>query len=522
MSGGGRRQPGRAAAVVGLALVGVAAGAGPALAHPLGNFSINHHDTLVVTPDGVEVESVLDLAEIPTSQELPAIDTDGDGTASDAELAVAAEQRCTELLAGLSLRAEGSVVALVPGDASLRTEPGQADLPTLRLTCTARGATELAEDGTAIAFEDTHLADRLGWREVVAVGDGATLTASDVDAASTSDVLRAYPQDMLQSPLDVRGATLVAVPGGSTGPLPDDGRGGAADVLGTGDGFLGGLVARGDRLLQDTIGRDEVTAWVGGVAVLLALLLGAGHAALPGHGKTVMAAYLAGRDGTRTDALVVGATVTLTHTAGVLVLGLVLGLGSAVAGEVVLQRLGVVSGVLVAGIGASMLRDALRARRRAGAPRATVRQAARAGVGGRQGTTGHDHGHDPGHDHDHEHDHGHHHPGPRASRRGLVGMAMAGGLVPSPSALVVLLGSVALGRTLFGVGLVLAYGIGMAATLVAVGLVLVHVRDRIGRAGAGRLGGVASRLRDLLPLGTATLVLLVGVGLVGRALVVGA
>jgi nickel/cobalt transporter (NicO) family protein len=100
----------------------------------------------------------------------------------------------------------------------------------------------------------------------------------------------------------------------------------------------------------------------------------------------------------------------------------------------------------------------------------------------------------------------------------LIGMGIAGGLVPSPSALVVLLGAISLGRTGFGVLLVLCYGIGMAATLTAVGLLLVHLRDRYDGRMAGRLGALGGRLSGLAPALTATLVLVVGLGLALRGL----
>src|SRR5262249_28769622 len=206
---------------------------------------------------------------------------------------------------------------------------------------------------------------------------------------------------------------------------------------------------------------------VGALAVLLRLTLGAAHAALPGHGKTVMAAYIAGRRGRPRDALAVGAIVTLTHTGGVLVLGLLLTATASLAGEVVLSWLGIASGVLVAAVGLPML--AALPRRRASV---------------------HDHHHGHSHDHDHhgdshDHDHDHHghshsHPSRRARRLSLVGMGIAGGLVPSPSALIVLLGAVGLGRTAFGVLLVLAYGVPMAAMLTAAGLVRVPVCARRG------------------------------------------
>src|SRR5262249_21483146 len=122
------------------------------------------------------------------------------------------------------------------------------------------------------------------------------------------------------------------------------------------------------------------------------------------------------------------------------------------------------------------------------------------------------HGHSHDHDHDH-HGHSHSHPSRKAGRLSLVGMGIAGGLVPSPSALIVLLGAVGLGRTAFGVLLVVAYGVGMAAMLTAAGLGVVPVRRRLG----SRSPPAAGRLAALAPTGTAALVLCVGLGLAGRA-----
>ena len=103
-------------------------------------------------------------------------------------------------------------------------------------------------------------------------------------------------------------------------------------------------------------------------------------------------------------------------------------------------------------------------------------------------------------------------------RAGLIGMGIAGGLVPSPSALIVLLGAIGLGRTAFGVLLVLCYGIGMAGTLTAVGLLLVHLRRRLDDVALARFGVMGGRLTSLAPLLTATLVLIVGLGLTARGL----
>ncbi|HYJ71600.1 MAG TPA: nickel transporter, partial [Actinomycetota bacterium] len=189
---------------------------------------------------------------------------------------------------------------------------------------------------------------------------------------------------------------------------------------------------------------------------------------------------------------------TLTHTAGVLLLGLVLTTSGAVASGRVYPWLGLGSGLLLAGVGIGLL----------------VR--ARPGHGPGHGHP-HPHEHsDPDNPHPHDHDH-HHGAVPGAGRplgwRGLVALGLAGGLVPSPSAVVVLLGGIALGQAWFGVALVLAYGLGMAATLTGVGLLLAHLRTRMDRRLRVPAGSVLGRIGRLLPAVTASVIVLVGLGL---------
>ncbi|MFS8103129.1 sulfite exporter TauE/SafE family protein [Lentzea alba] len=431
--------------VFGMLLMG-----GVAQAHPLSNLSVNHYDGLRVFPDRIELRSVVDSAEIPTLQDRDFVD---------------ARKRCTERAKSLNAMADEQELRFEVREADVVRPPGEAGLPTMRLTCDhvallpVRGEVE-------VTFSDSYLKDKPGWREITVVG--VDVAVSGAPAESISNELRSYPEDLLSSPLDVRAVRFVAQPGEGTVVTPPG-------ALGEATKAAVGLVG-------------DLTPVVGIGAVLLSLVLGASHAALPGHGKTVMAAYLAGSRGTRRDAFLVGATVTITHTAGVLVLGLLLSVSSVIAGESVLRWLGVTSGLLVAVIGGVLLRSAVRSR----------------------GRKRHDHGHGHGHGHGHSHGHGHGHGHRRA---GLVGMGVAGGLVPSPSALVVLLGAIALGRTWFGVILVLAYGLGMAATLTAAGLLLVSIRDRFGP----RLARFR-KYADFTPLGTAALVMLVGVGLATRAL----
>jgi nickel/cobalt exporter len=593
--------------------------AGVASAHPLGNFTVNHYDHLELAPGEVRLTAIVDRAEIPTAQLLPSIAA-GD-VLTEAEAATAAEPECAEVGAAVQVSVDGRALEWRATGSTLETVPGAAGLPTLRLSCGFRAEADL--DGESqVSAADTYLTDRVGWREMTAVGDGVALLDSPVPVASVSDELRTYPVDLLASPVDVRSFTVATRPGVTTGT-------GATIVPGSGDPFTD-VVAGLDRRFEGLIGSDDLTVAVGALAVLLAVLLGCGHALLPGHGKTVMAAYLAARRGRSRDAVVVGATVTATHTVGVLVLGLAISVSSSLAGDQVIRWLGVASGLLVAGIGLSMLRGALRRRPAVGAsaidtvPEAVLvaaasgssRDVARAAVphthphgdhdhdhphdgghehlhphphpdagghdhphphehphdgghehlhphphpdaGGHDHPHPHEHPHDGGHDHPHDHPHPHPHPhegahehphsrgswwsgghdhgpgghthgpgghthGPGSGRSGLVGMGIAGGLVPSPSALLVLLASIGLGRTVFGVVLVLAYGLGMAGTLTVVGLLLVKLRGRLERRVSvlGRSRALVAVVR-LAPVLTASLVLLVGLSLAVRGALYGA
>lgn len=483
--------------------------AGVASAHPLGNFTVNQLDALDLYPDRIDVAATVDSAELPTLQERSTVDTNGDGTASDTERAVYARGTCRTLAGDLVASVGGHrLVWTVEDGSTFDYAPGAAGLSTSRLDCRLSAPARLDVEST-VDIDNGYRSDRIGWREMTAVGHGVGLVDSPLPATSVSDGLRAYPQDLLTSPLNVRSAHLTTVPGtASAAPVA------AAPVAAApvrSPGGLTGWSIRTERSLQGLVGGRHLTPLVGVLAVLLAIVLGAGHAALPGHGKTVMAVYLTGRAGRVRDALGVAATVTLTHTGGVLVLGLLLTSIGSLAGETALGWLGVVSGVTVAAVGLGML---FSARRRAPA---------------HSHDAGHSHGHGHPHDHDHSHDrshshghgagHSHSHSGSdgRPSRLSLVGMGVAGGLVPSPSALVILLGAIGLGRTAFGILLVVGYGLGMAATLTAAGFALVLVRRRW----AARLtpsGTRWERLRRLAPAGTAALVLLVGIGLAGRSL----
>ena len=171
----------------------IAAVLGPAMAasaHPLGNFTVNQYSGLRVTATAVDVDFVVDMAEIPTFQARGDVDAAG---------AAYAPRQCAELVRHASLSVEGKRAALRVDRSSVAFPPGTAGLPTLRLTCSASAPTGGGEHH--LAYRDDNYGDRVGWREVTAIGDGVTLTASDVPRMSRSNELTAYPNDLLQSAL---------------------------------------------------------------------------------------------------------------------------------------------------------------------------------------------------------------------------------------------------------------------------------------------------------------------------------
>jgi len=494
-----------------------------AQAHPLGNFTINRSSALVISMDRVTVLYTVDMAEIPTFQEKPRIDADGDGGLAGEELDGYAQGLGRSLIQEVTLTADGEMVPLTLGDCRASLRPGQGGLSTLRIEATFSG--ELPSERTALAYEDRNFTDpeRLGWKEVTARAvDGQGIESSSVPSTSPSDRLRRYPQDLLSSPFDVTTAHLIVAPAaaGGRGSSSASEGGGRPDALG---GSFAALIER------------PLSPPFFFVAVLLALSFGALHALGPGHGKTVMAAYLVGAQGRVQDALLVGVAVSFMHTASVVALGLAtLAASNLFAPEAVYPWLSLATGVVVLSLGGWLL---------------VSRTAPLLNAGPEWGHS-HEHGHPHTHSHEHpgaysyEHRaphstgpghgdstaHGHAHPpgpahsvgrghshGPRGgggapvlSWRGLGAVALSGGLLPSPTALVVLLGAVALDRIAFGVVLVTAFSVGLAAALTAVGVLVLRARDFAN----GRLG---HRAGALLPVLSAAAIVAVGLWLTARA-----
>lgn len=542
--------------------------AGSASAHPLGNFTVNRYDGLIAAPGELRVHHVEDLAEIPATQAEPDIERAG--------RTAWARQRCEDAARGSEVTVDGRTVELTLNSSHARVRPGQAGLDTLRVEC--RLTAPLPEDATVtLGFRGAGAEAGPGWREITARGDRMTLAASDVPKDSVSRELTEYPEELLSSPADTKSASLRVRPGGPALAEAEQDTP-ASSVLPRG-------ADRWTRALDGLVSRQDLTVGFAALALVLAIFLGAMHALAPGHGKTLMAAVAAARGGRARmkDVLPLAASVTVTHTLGVVALGLLVTAGSAAAPSVI-TWLGIASGALVIAAGATLVRRAWHVRKHGhGHPhghghghghghshdhddhshthghdhdhphshgrshghehehrRQPVLVAAHAPSSAATPAPAPGHAHDHDHEHHHEHEHDHHHGDPTPTPthgllththngfththstaptlRGTILLGFAGGLVPSPSAVVVLVGAAALGKAWFGLLLVVAYGVGLALTLTAAGFAVVRLGTGVARVLDRQPRWMTHPLtvfvRRTAPLGSAVLVVLIGAGLV--------
>ncbi len=439
-------------------------------AHPLGNFTTNHFVRIEVEDSRLRIRYVVDMAEIPAFQQSQEMDGNSDGTLSDAERDDYLRRTTKGYAAGLVLTVDGMRVPIEVASKSLTMPPGAGGLKTLRVECDLIGAMPASDGASAsrrIRFEDTNHRERSGWRELVVVpASGMTIFDSSAYGNAVTDEIKKYPEDMLTAPLNERSAELsfargIVAPQGSTPLMARNGRPASTPAR---DYFA------------ELIAVPELTPGVALLGLLIAAALGSVHALSPGHGKTVVGAYLVGSRGTPRHAAFLGLTVTITHTAGVIALGVVtLFLSQYIVPERLFPILSLISGAIVMFIGLSLFVQRLRAA---------------------FGYAPHDHHHHHGDNHSHAHtQHSHAHddsslththggsththlpPGADGSPvtwGRLLALGISGGLLPCPSALVVMLSAIALQRVGYGLILVVAFSIGLAATLTGIGLAFVY------------------------------------------------
>jgi nickel/cobalt transporter (NicO) family protein len=359
---------------------------------------------------------------------------------------------------GLHVTVDGRSAPFVPVERALAHPPGAGGLRTTRLEVILRGPR--IDAGARVDLRDTTYADRIGWKEIV-VGD----------APSRSHELRGYPKDLLSSPLDVTHVAATLSPNHSSPPALSSGP----------------LLRAPDRIADSGFAAlvdDRLSPGVVALALLLALFWGAAHALSPGHGKAIVAGYLVGTRGTARHAALLGLTVTVTHTIGVFALGFVtLALSQFVVPEQLYPWLNLASALLVVSVGLAVLRARF-AHARA-----------------------HRHGHDEHHHHDHQHDHGY-----DGGLRGLLATGISGGILPCPTALVVLLAAISLHRVGYGLLLIVAFSLGLAAAITGIGLVAVGAKSFFSRR------SFEGRLVRVLPTISALVVLGLGIAMMLRAL----
>ncbi len=337
-----------AASTASLVAVGAAFTAPSAMAHPLGNFTTNQLAQVRIDERQARVHYVLDQAEIPSFQQIQRFDANGNGKIEGAERGPLLDSELAEISSGLELTADGRPVALgAPRGTRLSFPSGQGGLLLTRVE--ADFSAPLPPGARRVELANRAFPDRIGWRAIQVLPGSGTDVTSSVPATDPTDGLRSYPQDLLSSPADERQASFEVRPGSGEVTAPPGLAGGESSEDRALDGFANSLAGGDSHGLL--------------IVFLLAAAFGWGalHALGPGHGKALVAGYLVGSRGTPRHALILGLMVTATHTAAVFALGLVtLAASEYVLPEDLYPWLGVLSGLLVAGIGLTVMRSRFR------------------------------------------------------------------------------------------------------------------------------------------------------------------
>ncbi|GAC1402430.1 MAG: hypothetical protein NVSMB64_02310 [Candidatus Velthaea sp.] len=471
-------------------------------AHPLGNFTTNHLSRLSVRTDAVRVHYVLDMAEIPAVALQHSLAADGRPAA--AQYAAWGKAHGIEILGLLDVRANGVHVPLTLGNTSVSTRPGAAGLQTIYFTADYSAA--LPAGTHDLAYADGTEVGRLGWKDVVLA-----------PATEPTHELRVYPNALIGSPRTRTSLNATIDAAGIAHP--------AADSAGAPVASAAPSAARSNAL-SELLTRQNGGPLVLLGALLLAIALGALHALEPGHGKTLLAVSLVGARATASQALILASSLTVAHTIGVLVLGVIVLYATRwIVPEAIYPWITLLSGALVAAVGARALGAAIRARMPRAHEHPHVHPHAQPhdhehahGLGAGEHHTHADHTHGHSHDHsgldDEAHARAHAIPGtaPLTFRTAVLAAA-TGNIAPCPAALVVLLAAISLHQIAFGLGLIVAFSIGLAATLTGLGIAVVR--------GAAWLSGRPQfdRVARFAPMLSAGVIAVIGAVMVGEGMV---
>jgi ABC-type nickel/cobalt efflux system permease component RcnA len=503
-----------------LSLLAASLLAGPrSFAHPMGNFSVNHYSKISIESDGIRISYIIDLAEIPTYQELQ----QGNVTADVADPAVTPfiEKRGLELAHGLSLLIDGKRLPLRLVSSQVIFPPGAGGLPTMKMGFVYSTAYPSDRKGGSLQYADDNFPGHAGWKEIVAVASpAASFISSSVPQTDRSAGLTNYPTDLLNSPpqqlsaaiqfhypiapetLPKRSFKAAAVL--TPKPSPSHAKHDVATVAVADNSTATPAPLRLQANQQATprsaftelITARRLGLWFLITAAFIAFGLGALHALEPGHGKTIVGAYLVGSRGTARHALLLGLIVTVSHTAGVFALGAVTLYASRyIVPEQLYPWLGVCSGLTIAGLGGYMF-----LRRWSGLDL------------DHSHTTGQLHGHWFSSSKRNEVSPQLNEPAKPVSLSQLFALGITGGIIPCPAALVVLLSAFALHRIGLGFFLIIAFSLGLAAVLIAFGMLMVYGRRFLGRLLVN--GPLTTRW---LPVASAAFMTVLGAGIAVRA-----
>jgi ABC-type nickel/cobalt efflux system permease component RcnA len=517
--------------------------------HPMGNFSVNHYGKIKIGQKSIEILYLIDMAEIPTYQDMRQFGLTAEPESS-ANVSYLREQE-TQLSKGLTVECDGQAVTLTGTSRQMRFADGAGGLPTMKLEFVFRGDLDVKTDAHKLSYADNNFPGRSGWKELVVVSDGVTLLQSNAPQVDRSSELTNYSTDLLNSPpqqlsaaVDFRSVVpslndlaaknlapakpattreresfhaapsvakqqtvLLRAPGnaGLKSGQKDEHSFGDAAAVSVSEQSRQAVRTQNtprSRFTQLISTQNKLGFWVLLSAAFIAAGLGALHALEPGHGKTIVAAYLVGSRGTARHALLLGIVVTASHTAGVYLLGIITLYASRyIVPEQLYPWLGAISGLSVTALGGFIFLRHL------------------------TGESG-EHSHAPGERHSHwflsmfkqgdlqqaaqnsamavssdsERE--------NVSLRELCVLGITGGIVPCPAALVVLLSAFSLHRIGFGLFLITAFSIGLATVLVIVGLSMVYAKRFMATRVMAK-GGLVRRL----PMFSAAVMVVLGLGI---------
>jgi nickel/cobalt transporter (NicO) family protein len=502
--------------------------------HPMGNFSINHYARLDLAPDRCTLTYVLDFAEIPTFELLQQWNVDAKNSAA---LSTQARMEARKWVSQLSI-AEGAR-AVRPELETVRAavQDGAGGMPILRVVMLAK----IPAGAGTVHYQDRNYAERTGWKEIVVRQHrGVQILKTSSGDKDLSKELTSYPLDAsVLPPQDLQAfvewkpvappvlhvippATAVIRPVQAPEPSTPP----TVKAFAAQQPIAAGTVVKGD-FLSKLLRRSDIGLGLILIGIAVAFGLGAIHALSPGHGKTIVAAYLVGSRGTAKHAMFLGATVTVTHTASVFLLGLgVLFFEQYIVPERIIPWLGAASGLSIVAVGAWLLYQ----RSKSLLPGESIHHHAHAHGDHHHHHHSHAHAHTHSHDHDHEHVHteGHAHehvhshggrphshlPPEKITMGSLIALGVSGGLVPCPSALVLMLSAIALGHAGLGLFLLLGFSLGLAIVLMAIGVAVISAKRLI----PDRPAITAHPFFRLVPVFSALVVVCIGLGMTAVSL----